>query len=114
MAEIQAELPQQKEWWDRRKENISSGFMKELDEEREAAKANSGATATTAATTATTPTTPTTTTTPASRKGSVVSAAGGVKANSDDDAVLVEAGGPAAETQGQTPGSAKKKKAARN
>lgn len=85
MAEIQAQLPQEKEWWDKRKQTIQSDFMKELDEDEEKSKAGG------------------------SRQGSVVSNPQ-QKTNSDDDAVLVEAGGPAAETQGQTPGSAKKKR----
>lgn len=87
MAEIQAQLPQEKEWWDKRKSNIQSTFMKELDEDEEKAKGAD------------------------SRKASIVSNPAAQKSNSDDDAVLVEAGGPAADTvQNQTPGSAKKKK----
>lgn len=89
MSDIQATLPSEKEWWDRRKQAIQSDFMKELDEDENAAKAS------------------------ASRQGSVVSSSGaGARQNSDEDAVLVEAGGPD-ETIGSTPstpGSAKKKR----
>lgn len=87
MAEIQAQLLHEKEWWDKRKSNIQSTFMKELDEDEEKAKGAD------------------------SRKASVVSNPAAQKSNSDDDAVLVEAGGPGADApQSQTPGSAKKKK----
>lgn len=51
LGEIMARAPEEKEWWDKRKETIQADFMKELDDEK-------------------------------------------VK-SSEDDAVMVEAGGPA-------------------
>jgi translocation protein SEC66 len=69
MTEIQAEAPADKEWWEKKRANISSEFMKELD--KEASTASKGP------------------------KGS------------DDEAVLVESGGPAVSQQG---GGKKKKK----
>ncbi|GAB7356711.1 hypothetical protein MBLNU459_g7416t1 [Dothideomycetes sp. NU459] len=89
MADIQLALPSEKEWWDRRRQGIRSDFMKELDDEEKSAKAS------------------------ASRQGSVASAAGAaVRQSSDEDAVLVEAGGPdgAIGSTPSTPGSAKRKK----
>lgn len=68
LSEILAKAPEEKAWWDSRKATIQSEFMKELDEE----KAKS----------------------PATADGSVK----GSKVGSDDDAVLVEAGGPAEKT----------------
>ena len=65
MAELQAKVEEEKEWWGRRKRGIQDGFMKELDEEKESA----------------------------SRQASIT--AGTHKSNSDDDAVLVERGSPA-------------------
>lgn len=75
MAEMQAQVKEEKEWWERRKAGIQEGFMKELEEDGKEK-------------------------TEQVRKASV-----GGKTGSDEDAVLVEAGGPAA-----TPGSSKKKK----
>ncbi|KAF2151271.1 hypothetical protein K461DRAFT_287124 [Myriangium duriaei CBS 260.36] len=80
MEELQARVDDEREWWDARKKGIQEGFMKELDEESAGAA----------------------TTTPAAATKSPSKA-------SDDEAVLVEAGGPAG-SQGQSPGSAKKKK----
>jgi translocation protein SEC66 len=72
LAEIQATAKSEKEWWEQRKEEIRSGFMKELDEEKkpvnDALKQNP-------------------------------------KIDTDDEAVIVESGGPAS-----TPGKGKKKK----
>jgi len=76
MDELQAQKVSEREWWDRKKANIHTEFMKELDE---------GSV-----------TGPTTKKAPA--------AASRV---SDDDAVLVEAGGPADKPQGS---EGKKKK----
>lgn len=80
MEDIQSKLPEDKEWWDKRKEGIQSQFMKELDEEAAGSRKGSVVSGS------------------GSRQGSVVSVAG-QKNTSDEDAVLVE-----------TPGSAKKKK----
>jgi len=43
MAEIQATVDSEKEWWEKRRASIQKDFMKELDEESEEtpAKANS-------------------------------------------------------------------------
>ena len=79
MEDIQSKLPEEKAWWDKRKQGIQSSFMKELDDEAAGSRKGSVTSASN------------------SRKGSVVSVAG-QKINSDEDAVLVE-----------TPGSAKKK-----
>lgn len=89
MAELQAQVDAETEWWERKKKGIQTGFMKELDDEKQATeklpKTDEGAKPA-----------------PISRKS-----------NSDDDAVLVEAGGPAAGQEvpsGGTPGGAKKRK----
>ena len=90
MVDIQSELPAEKEWWNTRGQAIKSDFMKELDQEEK-----------------------TTTSANASRKASLISSP--VRNNSDEDAVLVEGGGPVG-FQGDlpsapaTPGSAKKRK----
>lgn len=103
MADIQANLPSEKEWWDRRKQGIQSDFMKELDDDENAAKATASRQGSVASASGA----------GASRQGSVTSTPGaGVRQSSDEDAVLVEAGGPD-ETIGSTPstpGSAKKKR----
>lgn len=41
MAELQAKVPEEREWWERRKKGISEGFMKELDEEASASRKGS-------------------------------------------------------------------------
>lgn len=93
MAEVQADVAKEKEWWDRRKDTIKSDFMKELEDETTADDDKTASD---------------------SRKGSVVAASPAQKntntATSDDDAVLVDAGGPASDSPSKTPGSAKKKK----
>jgi len=33
MDDIQSKLPEEKAWWDKRKQGIQSSFMKELDDE---------------------------------------------------------------------------------
>ena len=86
VAEIQAQGKVDREWWDNERASIQSSFMKELDEDT-GAGANSAASA------------PKPTLSPAEKVGS------------DEDAVLVEGGGPA--TSGSTAtskGSAKKRK----
>ena len=80
MAELQAKVPEEKDWWERRKQGIQEGFMKELDDDAQTAA------------------------------GVVKKGSAGQRLPSDDDAVLVEAGGPAGAQGGETPGSAKKKK----
>jgi len=80
MAELQAKVEEEREWWEARKKGMQEGFMKELDED-EKCKIGEG------------------------KKVSATPA----KTGSDDDAVLVEAGGPAG-SQGQDGTSAKKKK----
>ncbi|KAF2435848.1 hypothetical protein EJ08DRAFT_645530 [Tothia fuscella] len=79
MDELQAQKDSERQWWDHRKASIESDFMNELD--RDAATANSAPPAKTAPATST--------------------------RVSDDDTVLVEAGGPA--DKGQS-GKNKKKK----
>lgn len=46
MAEIQAQLSQEKEWWEKRKANIQSDFMEELDQDDKAVTAKAVAAAT--------------------------------------------------------------------
>ncbi|KAF2468071.1 translocation protein-like protein sec66 [Lindgomyces ingoldianus] len=77
LAEIQATAPAEKEWWEKRRTEISSNFMKELDEEKKSPTATEAASGKPAA-----------------------------KTGSDDDAVIVEAGGPTVNA-----GKGKKKKA---
>ena len=85
--EIQAQAKVDREWWDKKRANIQSEFMKELD---------GGA--------------------PASRSTSTSRPAtsGGEKIGSDEDTVLVEGGGPTSPAPptatGGTKGSSKKKK----
>ncbi|KAF2679324.1 hypothetical protein K458DRAFT_314583 [Lentithecium fluviatile CBS 122367] len=78
LSEILSTAQSEKEWWEKRKATIQSDFMKELDDEK-AVKSPAES----------------------SYGGSVK----GVKSMSDDDAVLVEAGGPA-----EKAAKAKKKK----
>jgi len=84
--EIQAQAAPEKEWWEHRKADIQSSFMKELDDDEAAKLALTGSSGT--------------------NNVKQVPAKGG----SDDDAVLVEAGGPAAPTQGGGKGKKKKGK----
>lgn len=85
MDELQAQTQAEKEWWERRKGEIQTNFMKELDDEKSAV------------------TSPT-----VSTKGSVASPTGTGKSGSDEDAVMVEAGGPK-DSQGGGGGKKKKK-----
>jgi translocation protein SEC66 len=80
IAEIQGQIKAEKEWWEKRKADISSGLMKELDDEATAKPVL----ASTASSNSVKPT--------------------AVKVGSDDDAVLVES--PA---QGGGKGKNKKK-----
>ena len=74
MDEMQAEVQPEKEWWEKRRESISSEFMKELDQE------------------------------------AATNVNGKVPKTSDDEAVLVEAGGPTATGSQQPGGSVKNRK----
>lgn len=80
--EILSTTQSEREWWDNRRSEIQAGFMKELDEEKVKSP------------------------TEGSVAGSVAGSVKGAKTTSDDDAVLVESGGPAEKT-----GKGKKKKA---
>lgn len=75
LTEIQSTTQSEKEWWEKRKADIQSSFMKELDDEKKPMSTEN---------------------IPSVRQN---------KNGSDDDAVLVEAGGPAS-----APGKGKKKK----
>ena len=79
VAEIQAKVRADREWWEKERESISSKFMQELDQEA-----------------------------PAETSKPVPTATG----NSDEEAVLVEAGGPAAggSAAGSKGGTVKKRK----
>ncbi|KAF1975221.1 translocation protein-like protein sec66 [Bimuria novae-zelandiae CBS 107.79] len=79
--EILSTAESEHEWWDKRKSKIQADFMKELDEEK-VKSATEGSVA-----------------------GSVAGSVKGAKTVSDDDAVLVEGGGPA-----EKAGKGKKKK----
>ncbi|KAF1991762.1 translocation protein [Aulographum hederae CBS 113979] len=81
MEEIQSQTEAEKEWWEKKRAQTSSDFMKELDE----GSSTSGLMS----------------------PKSVGTAASTTSKASDDDAVLVEGGGPAAQSQG---GGGKKKK----
>ncbi|KAJ9192095.1 hypothetical protein DTO164E3_6760 [Paecilomyces variotii] len=89
IQEMQSKTKDEREWWDRKKATIQEGFMKELDEE---AAGKSGSVPASSA--------PTTSATKNAEPAAPSATA------SDDDAVLVEAGGPAAPETG----SPKKKK----
>ncbi|KAB8216396.1 Pre protein translocase subunit Sec66-domain-containing protein [Aspergillus novoparasiticus] len=102
IAEQQAKLDEERQWWEKRRASIKEGFMKELDAE------DSTSTAPPQKTEAPADTTPTTTSssTPAIKTPESSGAPSSVT-GSDDDAVLVEAdeqpGSPA------SPGKKKKK-----
>lgn len=83
LAEAQSKLADEQAWWSVRKQGISDSFMKELDEKDEKTSANS-----------TKHSTP---------------KIGSTNPASDDEAVLVDAGGPTG-SQGSRTSSAKKKK----
>ena len=74
VSKLQAKGRAEREWWDKERASIHSKFMQELDEEKPAE----------------------------ATKGAPSGATSGA-ANSDEDAVLVEGGGPAA--SGSTAGS---------
>lgn len=94
MEELQSQVAAEKEWWEKRKATIQLNFMKELDEE-------SGKKATPAVVASPTASLPVTSTAPIPGK-----------TGSDDDAVLVEAGGKEDKQGGS--GSGKKKKKGKN
>lgn len=83
MAELQTKVDNEKVWWEKRRQGIQEGFMKELDEDEKNKSSDIKKAV---------PSTPT------------------PRGTSDDDAVIVESGGPAG-SQGSGGGSAKKKKA---
>ena len=83
--EILSTTQSEREWWDNRRSEIQTGFMKELDEEKVKSPTEGSVTGSVA--------------------GSVAGSVRGTKTTSDDDAVLVEGGGPAEKT-----GKGKKKK----
>ena len=91
VKELQDKAETDRQWWDVERASIQSKFMKELEEDDTSANNTNTTSTTTGA---------------AAAKNSFTAAAGGVggmdKVNSDEDAVLVEGGGP-----GSTPGSAK-------
>ncbi len=82
VAKLQAKGRADREWWDKERASIQSKFMQELDEEK-----------------------------PAGVPKAAPSGAAPGTANSDEDAVLVEAGGPAASgsTAGLKGGTKKRK-----
>lgn len=89
LAEIQAEGKADREWWERKRATIQSEFMKELDQN----------------------TTPGSTSgsTPGPTSNALKSASNPAeKVGSDEDAVLVEGGGPA--SSGSAKGGTKKRK----
>ncbi|KAL2004371.1 hypothetical protein VTN02DRAFT_2017 [Thermoascus thermophilus] len=101
IEDCQSKVNEEREWWDRKKASIQEGFMKELDQE-EAEK-----TAAMAATPVPGSPGPKNLERPMSAGTSTASA---VSTASDDDAVLVESGGPTATGTGSTGGGKKKKK----
>lgn len=70
--DYQSKAEEERQWWDRKKASIQEGFMKELDEEKNASAATSAAPATTSKT---------------FESATATTTATGV---SDDDGVLVE------------------------
>ncbi|KAK5016701.1 Translocation protein S66, partial [Cryomyces antarcticus] len=95
MAELQSQAAAERAWWDKKRANTSSEFMKELDAAVEEQSSVSSKVAALDGDSS-------------SRKGSVAaSVSAGPRRGSDDDAVIVEGGGPAVGGQGST----RKKKA---
>ena len=89
LADIQAQGKSDREWWEKKRATIQSDFMKELDDDTVPAP-------TPASSSGPTPGGEKSASNPAERVGS------------DEDAVLVEGGGPA--TSGSAKGPAKKRK----
>jgi translocation protein SEC66 len=89
LAEIQAEGKADRDWWERKRATTQSEFMKELDQ-------NTIPGPTSGSNPGPTPNTVKSANTPAEKVGS------------DEDAVLVEGGGPA--SSGSAKGGAKKRK----
>lgn len=84
LEEHQSKVDEEQAWWDRKRANIQESFMKQLDEESaasNAAEARGSGSAPKAATVG---------------SRSAASSVAGDRVGSDEDAVLVEAGGPAA------------------
>lgn len=81
LASIQAKGKRDREWWDQEKATIQSNFMKELDEDQK------------------------------DNAKPAVAAPGADRVGSDEDAVLVEGGGPAASgASSSAKGAGKKRK----
>ncbi|KAL9132151.1 MAG: hypothetical protein Q9217_000085 [Psora testacea] len=81
VAEIQAKAKTDREWWDKERASIQSQFMKELDEDSVTAP----------------------------EAKTVAGATGSDRINSDEDAVLVEGGGPASSGSAAGKGAKKRK-----
>ena len=96
LAEIQAEGKSDHEWWEQKRATIQSNFMKELDQDT---------------------TLPPTTSSPGSGSVSIPTVAGlqsaSTPANSDEDTVLVEGGGPATSGGSAKGGTAARKRKGR-
>jgi translocation protein SEC66 len=88
LEEHQFSVKEEREWWNRKKASIQEGFMKELEEGPDTLRTGKKA---------------------ASVQGPS-SSAPAEKTGSDDDAVLVESGGPAVGGVGVSGGGRKKKK----
>ena len=84
VADIQAKAKTDREWWDKERASIQSQFLKELDDDAASTEAIKG-------------------TAPGN------SGAGSEKPNSDEDAVLVEGGGPASLGSAAGKGAKKRK-----
>lgn len=95
IEEYQSKVGEERVWWDRKKATIQEGFMKELEQEESSKKTATGKT-------------PSNATAGQSTEGSTAQSS--LAAGSDDDAVLVEAGGPAVTGTGTSSVSGKKKK----
>jgi translocation protein SEC66 len=89
IEEHQSTLTEEREWWNRKKASIQEGFMKEL--EQESTKAGSNTKNLSSATAGQSTEAP-------------------APSGSDDDAVLVESGGPAVAGTPTSGGGKKKKK----
>jgi translocation protein SEC66 len=98
VEKIQAKAKEDREWWDRKRETTQAEFLKELDEDK---AASSSAPVTTQPSAA--PSAPATVLSTPSRP----STSGSGKVPSDEDAVLVESGGPTSPATPGLPGGGK-------
>jgi translocation protein SEC66 len=105
LEEYQSKVGEEREWWDRKKANIQEGFMKELEQEESSKKAVGGKSNSTAL-----PSVQTLSNATAGQSNEGLTPQSSVAAGSDDDAVLVEAGGPAVTGTGNSNVGGKKKK----